>query len=408
MASSSSLQFLLFLSLLSLTSSSFSQNPILPKAAILPLKKDPTTLQYIATVFMGGTLAAVELVVDINGGFVWVDCESNPTLRSHEPIKSCSLKCSMAKNPVNGCRRAAVQHTSRNCLLHPENTVSRMSVSGDLNEDRVAMEFWERNIGSRSLAKIENFLFSCAPNLLMKGLASGAKGMLGLGNSRISFPSQFSTEFGFFRRKFSLRLSSSKGSIFFGGSPYDESSMVYTPLTFLKNGFFLQDGYYIDVGSIKVSGKKLSLQRKGLPFKTKLSTLVPYTTMQSGVYRAFVEAYLDAASAMNMTRVSSVAPFEVCFGSKGVGNPDVPIVDLVLQSEMVKWRVHGRNSMVDVGDGVFCLGFLDGGLSPRDAIVLGGYQMEDYLLEFNLANSMLGFSSVLSLSDFEALSGEFV
>ncbi|EYU41534.1 hypothetical protein MIMGU_mgv1a008121mg [Erythranthe guttata] len=381
-SSSSSLQFLLFLTLLSLTSSSFSQNPILPKAAILPLKKDPTTLQYIATVFMGGTLAAVELVVDINGGFVWVDCESNPTLRSHEPIKSCSLKCSMAKNPVNGCHSA-----SKNCLLHPENTVSRMSVSGDLNEDRVAMEFWERNIGSRSLAKIENFLFSCAPNLLMKGLASGAKGMLGLGNSRISFPSQFSTEFGFFRRKFSLRLSSSKGSIFFGGSPYDESSMVYTPLTFLKNGFFLQDGYYINVGSIKVSGKKVSLQRKGLPFKTKLT------------------------SAMNMTRVSAVAPFEVCFGSKGVGNiPDVPIVDLVLQSEMVRWRIHGRNSMVDVGDGVFCLGFLDGGLSPRDAIVLGGYQMEDYLLEFNLGNSMLGFSSLAtveknSLSDFEALSG---
>ncbi|KAL3626099.1 GLC7-interacting protein 2 [Castilleja foliolosa] len=42
-----------------------------------------------------------------------------------------------------------------------------------------------------------------------------------------------------------------------------------------------------------------------------------------------------------------------------------------------------------------CLGFLDGGLSPRTAIVIGGYQLEDNLLQFDLAASRLGFSATL-------------
>lgn len=55
--------------------------------------------------------------------------------------------------------------------------------------------------------------------------------------------------------------------------------------------------------------------------------------------------------------------------------------------------------MVEVSDEVMCLGFLDGGSSPRASIVIGGYQLEDNLLEFNLATSMFGFSSSLLMRD---------
>ena len=123
---------------------------------------------------------------------------------------------------------------------------------------------------------------------------------------------------------------------------------------------------------------------------------MPYTTMQSSIYNSFKTSFEDAAVAMNITRVASVAPFELCFSSRGsqVG-PSMPVIELVLQSEMVKWTIHGRNSMVRVSDEVLCLGFLDGGVNPRNSIVIGGYQLEDVIVQFDLATSMVGFSSSL-------------
>ncbi|KHN18889.1 Basic 7S globulin [Glycine soja] len=52
--------------------------------------------------------------------------------------------------------------------------------------------------------------------------------------------------------------------------------------------------------------------------------------------------------------------------------------------------------MVSVSDDkVLCLGFVNGGENPRTSIVIGGYQLEDNLLQFDLATSRLGFSSLL-------------
>ena len=83
-------------------------------------------------------------------------------------------------------------------------------------------------------------------------------------------------------------------------------------------------------------------------------------------------------------------------GSARVG-PAAPTIDLVLQSttnkserKKVIWRIWGTNSMVKVSNEVLCLGFVDGGLNPRTSIVIGGYQIEDILLQFDLANSKLG------------------
>ncbi|KAI8566205.1 hypothetical protein RHMOL_Rhmol02G0021800 [Rhododendron molle] len=51
--------------------------------------------------------------------------------------------------------------------------------------------------------------------------------------------------------------------------------------------------------------------------------------------------------------------------------------------------------MVQVSDEVLCLAFVDGGVNPRTSIVIGGYQLEDNLLKFDLGASRLGFSSSL-------------
>ncbi|KAG2727418.1 hypothetical protein I3760_01G156900 [Carya illinoinensis] len=191
---------------------------------------------------------------------------------------------------------------------------------------------------------------------------------------------------------------------FFG--PEISRSLTYTPLV-TNQGDNLLPEYFVGIKSISIEGKRLSLNASLLSLDgegvggTKLSTIVPYTMMESTIYATFIEAYIKAASSMNMTMVASVAPFSLCFSSKGIesgkSGQKVPVIDLMLQSEMVKWRILGGNSMVRVNNEVMCLGFLDGGLNPRTSIALGGYQLEDTLLQFDLGSSMLGFSQSLSM-----------
>ena len=255
-----------------------------------------------------------------------------------------------------------------------------MAAPGELVEDMVAVE------GSEMVSP---FLFSCAPKPLLKGLARGTVGMLGLGRTRISLPASVGLH-----RKFAVCLSPSDGGAVLleneiAGTDISKS-LVYTPL--LTDQILNSEQYFINVKSIRINGRGVSLGT--ITGGTRISTVVPYTTMKRSVYEIFTKAYIEAAAAMDMSMVESVAPFEVCFRSESP-EPAVPAIDLVLQSEMVKWRILGRNSMVRVSDKVICLGFLDGGDNPETSIVLGGYQLEDNLLEFDLSTSMLGFSSSL-------------
>ncbi|KAK7363711.1 hypothetical protein VNO77_05863 [Canavalia gladiata] len=186
--------------------------------------------------------------------------------------------------------------------------------------------------------------------------------MLGLGRSRSSLPSQLFDAFST-HRKITLCLSSSQGVVLLGNIPYDShilKSLTFTPLLVTN---FPSHEYFINVNAVKINGKRLSFDTSSQFFEgaiTLLSSIVPYTTMQSSIYATFKTAFVEGAVSMNMTEVGSVEPFEVCFRSGGV----VPVIELVLQSEMVKWSINERNSMVRVSDEVMCLGFLDGGVNP--------------------------------------------
>ncbi|KAF3495912.1 hypothetical protein DY000_02058305 [Brassica cretica] len=100
-----------------------------------------------------------------------------------------------------------------------------------------------------------------------------------------------------------------------------------------------------------------------------------------------------------MTRVPSVKPFGACYRTENVPGTRVgyavPDIQLVLHSNDVVWRINGANSMVTVRRDVICLGFLDGGVNARTSVVIGGLQLEDNLIEFDLASNRLGFSSTL-------------
>jgi hypothetical protein len=374
-----------------------------PNALLLPITKDATTLQYVTKILHGTPLVPVKLVVDLGGPLLWsTDCASRFVSSSTRSIPNRSIKCSRAKSHDLGTK-SCPSSAQTTCELSTQNRITRMATGGELVEDVVAILSMD---GSK--ATVDQFVLSCVPTFLLSGLASGAKGMIGLGRTRIALPSQISTALGTDHQRFTICLSSSDGIIVSDQGPHGSvfgteisGSAMYTPLVTNHGDNSLHEEHLIGVKSIKINGKRLSLNASLLSLSggTKLSTIVPYTTMESTIYTTFIKAYSQAAASMNMTRVASVAPFGLCFSSKGIDitqlRSKVPAIDLVLQSEMVKWRIFGRNSMVRVNGEVMCLGFLDGGLNEGTPIVLGGHQLEDIMLQFDLGTSMLGFSPSL-------------
>ena len=75
--------------------------------------------------------------------------------------------------------------------------------------------------------------------------------------------------------------------------------------------------YFIRVRSIKINGKRLAMGQKGIGL-TKISTIVPFTTLESSIYEIFIKAYMKAADSMNLARVASMSPFGLCYSSKGI------------------------------------------------------------------------------------------
>ncbi|RDX84974.1 Basic 7S globulin, partial [Mucuna pruriens] len=399
--------------------SSFAQQSFRPKALVVPVKKDATTLQYVTQIKQRTPLVTVNLVLDLGGQFLWVDCDRNYASSTYRPARCHSAQCSLARaNGCGDCFSAPRPGCNNNtCSLIPDNTVSHTATSGELTEDAVSVQSTNGFNPGRNVT-VSRFLFSCAPTFLLKGLASGASGMAGLGRTKIALPSQFASAFSF-QRKFAVCLSSSNGVAFFGDGPYvllpnvDASQLLtFTPLLVnpVSTASAFSQGepsaeYFIGVKSIRidqnvvpVNTSLLSINSDGVG-GTKISSVNPYTVLEASIFKAVTKAFIKASAARNITRVGPVAPFEVCFSSDNVFatrlGAAVPTIELVLQNQNTIWRIFGANSMVSVSNDVLCLGFVNGGENPRTSIEIGGYQLEDNLLQFDLATSRLGFSSLL-------------
>ncbi|XP_043717413.1 probable aspartic proteinase GIP2 [Telopea speciosissima] len=347
-----------------------------------------------------------------------------------------SPQCSIAKAYCNSlCDSSsppAFCGPNNTCDLIPLNSFTQTNDAGYVAEDAVAV----RSADGHAITD-SNFILSCASKDVLSGLASGTQGIAGLGRNRIALPIQLASAYNL-TRKFAVCLpvvttisisGSSAGVMFIGDGPYTflpnvdvSSSLIYTRLLtnqvstsgtpFKKESSVL---YFVPMKSIKINGKDLSLNSSSFMIRrngsggVKISTVANYTTMSRSIYKVFTKAFVKEAEAMNISRVAAVEPYKVCFSSKNVlitrVGPAVPTVDLVLDNVnstgVVDWMIFGANSMVQVNDNVLCLGFMKASAGStvstklRAAIVIGGYQLENNLLEFDLAKSRLGFSSSL-------------
>lgn len=260
-----------------------------------------------------------------------------------------------------------------------------------------------------------------------EGLSKTTRGIAALARNSASLTTELSTQLKL-PRKFALCLPSSSsarsgrhGDLYVGGGPYLRppvkkdlgKSLLRTQLLVnpVSTAPAYSEGdpsveYFIDVTTIKVDFAPITFKSSILAIDkagvggTKLATLTPYTVLHSAILKPLVKEFTKKAMDRKIKKAAPVAPFGACFDARtvksGVAGPDVPAIVLVLRGD-AQWRMEGANSMVRVSKDVVCLGFVDGGSKPRTAIVIGAHQMEDNLVEFDVASSTFGFSNSLLL-----------
>lgn len=365
--------------------------------------------KYTVSVFLKTPPQATDLLLDLSTSLTLVDCSSYSS-STYRSVPCSSSLCSTIGSPDQGC-------SNDTCPV----TLGK-SLTGEARVDALYMKITDgRNPGRLSL--LPEFLFSCTERSSIKGLTKEAEGLAGFGRSTSSFPTQVGSATSE-NSTFALCLSgspSAPGVAFFGTTgPYNfypeidlSQHLYYTPLLLnqvvskKKKYSNKANEYFIGLAFVNVNGKALEFDQTLLDINAKgrggtmLSTVTPYTVLQRTIFKALTEAFVNESAALNLTVTSPVKPFRVCYNADDVPGmhtgPAVPTIDLVLQDGQI-WRIFGSNSMVRIFRNdvdVWCLGFVDGGSKPRASIVIGGHQMQDNLLQFDLGSKKLGFSSSL-------------
>ncbi|KAK1357064.1 putative aspartic proteinase GIP2 [Heracleum sosnowskyi] len=357
---------------------------------LAPITKDYKSDMYTISVYLNNPSATTDLLLDLGATFSWIHCNSTNYNRT---------------------------------VAHRFGSVVTAASAGTL-----ALHATDgRSAGN--LISLPEFVFSCSSNpSLLKGIHNAIKfpGLAGLGRSDSSLPAQLSSAA---HRPvvFALCLSgspSAPGVAFFNfRGPYHflpeidlAESLIYTPLLSspskrhtLSNPLHRTDEYFIGVKSIQVNGKSIGINQKILTVNhngvggTIISTVTPYTILKRSIYNKLIEAFLRESAALNLTVTKPVKPFGVCYLADDIVEtqvgPTVPNIDLVLDGHDVKWSILGSNSMVRIVNDDFdgwCLGFVRSGkYKSTAAIVIGGHQIQDNLLQFDVGNNRLGFTNTV-------------
>nr|XP_043618805.1 probable aspartic proteinase GIP2 [Erigeron canadensis] len=422
--------FFFFFSIVAFSCAALEPNKLTKNTAIyFPIRKNQTSLQYYTTINMGNqTKVNVDALLDLGAQSVWIDCRSYlSTSYKRAPCGSNECKKAMGSvcldcnsTPRPGCSNDA-------CGVYAFNPYSEYLIAQELGEDTIRASSTD---GRHVLAEydVPKFQFSCADADIIQGLPGDhTKGLVGLARTQVSLASQISSSFNL-PPKFVLCIPSSSesiGDMYIGGGPYympptiGEKSLSFARTPLVVNPISTapvssegspSDEYFISVKHIEINGKQVSFNPSLLSFDkngvggTKISTIAPYTILHASIYEPLVKDFVKEATLKTIKRVTSVTPFGACFDSKTISKsitgPAVPDIDLVLEGNTIseKFTLSGSNLMVEAKKNVMCLAIVDGGSEPRTSIVLGGHQLENRFLEFDLSTSILGFTPSLLLS----------
>ncbi|XP_076955887.1 putative aspartic proteinase GIP2 [Bidens hawaiensis] len=361
----------------------------------------------IMTSYINTQYNHANFLIDIDAPFIWHDCILQWNIGSCPSNTLCTYPVSCEEYQCTDVRTTysyknpscpPVTNSSTlpgwgycTCPVNVVNPIVGSCGQALLNYDDFTMNTCDgRNVFNGYYGANPNA--ACAPSSSFASFPSSVTGVMAFSSSPYALLAYLYQPL---KRSLALcfpRTTSTPGVLFVGSGPYYflpqsnvdiKSLLSYTPLLKHPDSF----GYFIGVNSIVIKQRSIEIPMNAT---TKLSTTEPYTTLKSDIYNRVI--WLFSIYTIGIPRAWPVAPFGLCFRTFRQIVLKVPDIELVM-SNGEKWTISAANSMTQVTKDVACLAFIDGGVAPEHAIVIGTF--EDNFLEFDLENMTFGFSNSL-------------
>ncbi|KAI5061262.1 hypothetical protein GOP47_0023767 [Adiantum capillus-veneris] len=368
--------------------------------------------EYFAVMEIGTPSQKAAVAIDTGSQLMWVQCDpcmqcgqQSPHYPMFKPAQSSSygvLTCEDCRGDDSVATACTGASSNRTLLNQPNRCVYFVSY-GDKSSSTGFISTETLSLAGMPQDKI---LFGCG--LITTGLVSSlnASGLLGLDRGRLSLTSQLGIKVFSYCLPNRVKNVHASGYLTLGAmsaAARASSQIQYTPLLQNHASQFLSQFYYVNMTGISVDGKLLNIP-------TSTFQLLPSgeggTIIDSGtsITRFVHVAYASLAHAFEMAmdpsfkRISlgDAAP-DLCYQVplwKQTG-PRAPKVTLHLANH-VDLHLEAHHVLAFMGSDTsfsyYCLAFMDSGTSPNAKNYFGNYQQQDFLIEYDIANSRIGFA----------------
>ncbi|CAN8291437.1 unnamed protein product [Cochlearia groenlandica] len=335
--------------------------------------------EYFTRVSIGNPAREIYMVLDTGSDVNWLQCAPcaecyHQTEPIYEPASSSSyspLSCGASQ-----CYALEVSECRKDTCLYEVSYGDGSYTVGDF-----ATETFK--IGSVS---VENVAVGCGHS--NRGLFVGAAGLLGLGGGKLALPSQLNVS------SFSYCLvdrdSDSVSTVDFGSDL--PRGAVVAPL--LRNRQ-IDTFYYIGLAGISVGGEMLRIPSSSFEMDESgsggviIDSGTAVTRLQTGIYDSLRDAFVKGTADLERAN-GEVAMFDTCYNLAAKTTIEVPTVAFHFRGgEML--ALPAKNYMIPVDSvGTFCLAFAP---TASSLAIIGNVQQQGTRVAFDLANSLIGFSS---------------
>ncbi|CAK7354030.1 unnamed protein product, partial [Dovyalis caffra] len=240
-----------------------------------------------------------------------------------------------------------------------------------------------RNLNPHIKNVFKNFVFGCGQQ--NDGLFGRAAGLLGLGRTELSLPSQAAKKF---KKLFSYCLpasSSSKGYLSFGGKV--SKTVTFTPLSKASES---TPFYGLDITGLSVGGHKLSIDPSIFSTSgTIIDSGTVFSRLPPTVYSALSSAFKKLMTNYPLTGGNSF--FDTCYDFSKYDKIRIPQVSVSFKGG-VEMEIHVRGILYPVqGLKKVCLAFA-GNADDSYTSIYGNVQQKTYQVVYDGAKGRVGFA----------------
>ena len=336
--------------------------------------------EYFCRVGIGSPPTLAYMVLDTGSDVNWLQCapcadcyqQADPIF---EPASSASyspLSCETKQ-----CKSLDVSECRNDTCLYEVAYGDGSYTVGDFVTETLTL-------GS---ASVNNVAIGCGHN--NEGLFIGAAGLLGLGGGKLSFPSQLNaTSFSYCLVD---RDSDSASTLEFN-SPLPPNA-VTAPL---HRNPKLDTFYYVGVSGLSVGGESLEIPKSAFEVGSGgnggiiIDSGTAVSRLQTETYNSLRDAFVKGTRRLGLASSNGVALFDTCYDLSSKTSVEVPTVAFHFGNGKVL-ALAAKNVLIPVDStGTFCLAF-----APTSSAfsIIGNVQQQQTRVTFDLANSLIGFSS---------------